>query len=170
MTSKGLWVRLGNGQTIFEPDHRVQLDEIQPTDRLEPVHGFGFHACVLRDGRSIGFIPVPFMDHPKATWDLHRAAETSPTLGNLSPTETEKRHMLAVLDGLRERLNEHDSFGPATLNKEGVAELRWTIGGSAWVSAWIGGTSRSLHVWRHPSYRFERDAQYLHDACNKVTP
>ena len=54
---------------------------------------------------------------------------TSKTLGNVEPTEAERQRMLTVLDGLRERLENHgfpgETFAPATFNEaDGTAELR----------------------------------------------
>jgi hypothetical protein len=91
------------------------------------------------------------------------------SLGNVDPTVAERKRMLAALEGLRKRLNEHgNDFGPATFNtEEGTGELRWAgDGGRPWVTAWISevGAKRSLLIWRHPSYRYRRDDQYLYDA------
>jgi hypothetical protein len=101
---------------------------------------------------------------------------TSKTLGNVEPTEDERERMLAILNGLRDRFRARgelcvsDSefgFAPAAFNVAfGTAELRWNSGSRAWISAWISGPHRALLVWRHPSYRFGQDDQYLHDARN----
>jgi hypothetical protein len=96
---------------------------------------------------------------------------TSKTLGNAEPTEAERERMLAVLNGLSSRIGareNYETFAPATFNEaDGTAELRWATGSRVWVSAWIQpGPGRALLVWRHPSYRYSRDDQYLYDACN----
>lgn len=91
----------------------------------------------------------------------------SKTLGNVDPTSEERAKMIAVLEGLRKRLNKRGSdFAAPRFNEpDGTVELRWASGGREWVVAWISnGVGRQLLVWRHPTYREDRDDAYLHEA------
>lgn len=93
---------------------------------------------------------------------------TQKGLGNVEPTDAERARMLAVLDGLRQRIKGGASFAPAVFNeKTHTAELRWEGGSREWIVAWIDGLSggRLLCVWRHPTYRFERDNNWISERC-----
>lgn len=93
---------------------------------------------------------------------------TMKSLGNAVPTADERQKMFEVLEGLRQRLNARGStFGPPTyIEADDTVELRWEEGGRAWVTAWVYDSfkSRTLMVWRHPSYRYNSDEQYLYEA------